>query len=117
MAPLSGRREGDLNRPPSAPRSVVTEAREAGQPERIWKAIYHHYLPDAIGPDAPPARQQLGDAAVTWAAISLADKLDTVVGMFFAGERPTGSRDPFALRRAALGIIRIVVENRIRRCQ
>jgi glycyl-tRNA synthetase beta chain len=85
-------------------------AREEGHSERVWKAIYHHYLPDGVAADAPPARQQLGDAAVTWAAVSLADKLDTVVGMFFAGERPTGSRDPFGLRRQAHGIFKVLVD-------
>ena len=63
-----------------------------------------------LAPDAPPTRQQLGDAAVTWAAVSLADKLDTVVGMFYAGEKPTGSRDPFGLRRQAHGIFKILVD-------
>ncbi len=85
-------------------------AREEGQSERVWKAVYYHYLPDSIGVDAPPTRPQLGDAAVTWAAVSLADKLDTVVGMFYAGERPTGSRDPFGLRRQAHGIFKILVD-------
>ena len=85
-------------------------AREEGRPERVWRAIYHHYLPDAVGADAAPARHQLGDAAVIWAAVSLADKLDTVVGLFFAGERPTGSRDPFGLRRQAHGIFKILVD-------
>ncbi|HUR60443.1 MAG TPA: glycine--tRNA ligase subunit beta, partial [Opitutaceae bacterium] len=85
-------------------------AREEGQPDRVWKAIYYHYLPDAVGPDAPPTRHQLGDAAVTWAAVSLADKLDTVAGMFFAGEKPTGSRDPFGLRRQAHGVFKILVD-------
>jgi glycyl-tRNA synthetase beta chain len=85
-------------------------AREEGQPERVWKAIYYHYLPDSVAPDAPPTRQQLGDAAATWAAVSLADKLDTVVGMFYAGERPTGSRDPLGVRRQAHGIFKILVD-------
>ena len=85
-------------------------AREEQQPERVWKAIYYHYLPDAVGVDAPPTRAQLGDAAVSWAAVSLADKLDTVVGMFYAGEKPTGSRDPFGLRRQAHGIFKILVD-------
>ena len=85
-------------------------AREEGQPERVWKAIYYHYLPDSVGADAPPTRQQLGEAAVTWAAVSLADKLDTVVGMFYAGEKPTGSRDPFGLRRQAHGIFKVLVD-------
>jgi glycyl-tRNA synthetase beta chain len=85
-------------------------AREEGQPEAVWKAIYHHYLPDAVGADAPPARQQLGAGAATWAAVSLADKLDTLVGMFFAGERPTGSRDPFGLRRQAHGLLKTLMD-------
>jgi glycyl-tRNA synthetase beta chain len=85
-------------------------AREEGQPERVWKAIYYHYLPDSVGVDAPPSRAQLGEAAVTWVAVSLADKLDTVVGMFYAGEKPTGSRDPFGLRRQAHGIFKVLVD-------
>ena len=85
-------------------------AREDGHPEAVWKAIYHHYLPVGVEADAPPTREQLGGAALTWAAVSLADKLDTVVGMFAAGERPTGSRDPYGLRRAAQGIIRILTD-------
>jgi len=85
-------------------------AREEGEPERVWKAIYYHYLPDAVGPDAPPTRQQLGDAALTWAAVSLADKLDTLAGLFYAGEKPTGSRDPFGLRRQAHGVFKILAD-------
>jgi len=85
-------------------------AREEGQPERVWKAVYYHYLPDSVGADAPPTRQQLGEAAVSWAAVSLADKLDTVVGMFYAGEKPTGSRDPFGLRRQAHGIFKVLID-------
>ena len=85
-------------------------AREEGQPEAVWKAIYHQYLPVAIEADAPPTRQQLGEAAVTWAAVSLADKLDTLAGLFAAGERPTGSRDPYGLRRQAHGLFRILVD-------
>lgn len=85
-------------------------AREDGHPEDVWKAIYHHYLPVAVEADAPPTREQLGAATVTWAAVALADKLDTVVGMFSAGERPTGSRDPYGLRRAAQGIARILID-------
>jgi glycyl-tRNA synthetase beta chain len=85
-------------------------AREQGEPEEVWKAIYYHYLPVAVEPDAPPARDQLGAAAVTWAAVSLADKLDTLVGLTSAGEKVTGSRDPFALRRNAQGVIRILLD-------
>ncbi len=78
-------------------------AREEGLPEEIWKAIYFHYLPVGVEADAPPSRQQLGSAALTWAAVSLADKLDSVVGMFGAGERPTGSRDPLGPPSAGPG--------------
>src|SRR4051812_40793438 len=85
-------------------------ARAEGQPEEVWKAIYFHYLPIGVEADAPPTRAQLGTAAVTWAAVSLADKLDTIVGLFAAGEKPTGSRDPFGLRRAAQGVVKILVD-------
>ncbi len=85
-------------------------AREDGRPEEVWKAIYFHYLPVGVEANAPPTKEQLGKAAITWAAVSLADKLDTVTGMFGAGERPTGSRDPYGLRRAAQGIVRILVD-------
>jgi glycyl-tRNA synthetase beta chain len=85
-------------------------AREEGLPEPVWKAIYYHYAPIAIEPTAPPTRDQLGAATETWAAVSLADKLDTIVGLFGAGERPTGSRDPYGLRRAAHGVLKILVD-------
>ena len=85
-------------------------AREEGQSEPVWKAIYFHYLPLGVEADASPSREQLGAAAMTWAAVSLADKLDSVVGMFTAGERPTGSRDPLGLRRQAQGAVKILAD-------
>ena len=85
-------------------------AREEGQPEAVWKAIYHQYLPVGVEADAPPSRADLGGGAVTWAAVSLADKLDTVTGLFHAGERATGSRDPFGLRRQMHGVVRILMD-------
>ncbi|MBI4263159.1 MAG: glycine--tRNA ligase subunit beta [Acidobacteria bacterium] len=85
-------------------------AREEGLPEEVWKAIYFHYLPIGVEADAPPSRAQLDAAAVTWAAVALADKLDSVVGMFSAGERPTGSRDPLGLRRQAQGVVKILAD-------
>jgi len=85
-------------------------AREERMPEEVWKAIYFHYLPVGVEADAPPTKPQLGKAAVTWAAVSLADKLDTLTGMFAVGEKPTGSRDPFGLRRAAQGVIKVLVD-------
>ena len=56
-------------------------AREEGLPEDIWKAIYFQYLPLGVEADAPPTKAQLGKAAATWAAVSLADKLKSI----FAG--------------------------------
>ena len=85
-------------------------ARESGAPEEVWRAVYYHYLPVGVEAAAPPSKEQLGTAAITWAAVSLADKLDTVAGMFRAGERPTGSRDPYGLRRSAQGLVRILVD-------
>jgi glycyl-tRNA synthetase beta chain len=85
-------------------------AREAREREPVWKAIYYHYLPIAVEAAAAPSPDQLGQARVTWAAVSLADKLDTLVGLFLTGERPTGSRDPFGLRRQAHGILRILLD-------
>ena len=85
-------------------------AREQGLPEEVWRAIYHHYLPVGIEPSAPPSRADLGPSAATWAAVSLADKLDTVVALFAAGERPTGTRDPFGLRRQAQGMLRTIID-------
>src|SRR5205085_10899342 len=86
------------------------DAREEGLPEGTWKAIYCPDRPGGVEADGPPSRPQLGKAAVTWAAVSLADKLDTIAGLFAAGERPTGSRDPYGLRRAAHGVLRILVD-------
>ena len=83
-------------------------AREEGQPEEVWKTVYFQYLPVGVEADAAPSRAQLGQAAATWAAVSLADRLDTLVGLFAAGEKPTGSRDPFGLRRAAQATVKIL---------
>lgn len=72
----------------------------------VAEAIADHYRPQ--GPsDAVP------DAPVS-IAVALADKIDTLVGFWAIGEKPTGSKDPFALRRAALGVIRILLENELR---
>ena len=76
-------------------------AREEGQPETVWQAIYDHYLPVNID-DALP-RNSAG------AVVSLADKMDTLAGFFAVGARPTGSKDPFALRRAAQGVVQILL--------
>jgi len=80
-------------------------ARAQGEPEAVWQAIYDHYRPESME-DAIP-RHRAGRI------VSLADKLDTLRGCFGVGLIPTGSRDPFALRRAAQGVVRILVEGRI----
>lgn len=85
-------------------------ARREGQPEAVWKAISCQYLPVGVEPNLPPTKEHLGEAAVTWAALSIADKLDSVVGMFAAGERPTGTRDPFGMRRQVQGLLRVLVD-------
>jgi glycyl-tRNA synthetase beta chain len=77
-----------------------------GEDPRVADAIGDHYAPAGPNDRCPSAPFSV--------AVALADKLDTLVGFFAAGEKPTGSRDPFALRRAALGVIRIIVENRLR---
>ncbi len=85
-------------------------ARQEGLPEPVWKAIYYQYLPLGVEADAPPSREQLGAAAVSWAAVSLADKLDTFVSLSRAGEKATGSRDPFGLRRQTQGAVRVLMD-------
>src|SRR5258707_14760132 len=76
-------------------------AREEGQPEPVWQAIFDHYLP--VNVDDPLPRNIAG------AMVSLADRFDTLVGFFLIGAKPTGSRDPFALRRAAQGAVQILL--------
>ena len=85
-------------------------ARDAREPEAVWKAIYYQYLPIAVEAEAAPSAADLGQGRISWACVSLADKLDTLVGLFQAGERPTGSRDPFGLRRQAHGLLRILAD-------
>ncbi|MGE5826233.1 MAG: glycine--tRNA ligase subunit beta [Bacteroidota bacterium] len=80
-------------------------ARRDGEPERICDAIGSHYQPRFAG-DALPTEPAA-------CAVALADKLHTLAAMFGIGEVPTGEKDPFGLRRAALGVIRIIVENRL----
>jgi glycyl-tRNA synthetase beta chain len=81
-------------------------ARAEGLPDAVADAIRDHYKPVGQGDDVPTAPVTV--------AVSLADKLDTIACFFSINERPTGSKDPFALRRAALGIIRIITTNGLR---
>jgi glycyl-tRNA synthetase beta chain len=77
-----------------------------GEDPRVADAIAEHYRP--MGPNDSCPR---GPVSVL---VALADKIISLVGFFSIGEKPTGSRDPFALRRAALGIIRLILENKLR---
>ncbi|HMB55151.1 MAG TPA: glycine--tRNA ligase subunit beta [Thermoanaerobaculia bacterium] len=77
-------------------------AREQGHPEAVWQAVYDQYLPASS--DDPIPRGTLGRL------VSLADRIDTLVGLFGLGMVPTGSRDPFGLRRAAQGVVRIALD-------
>ena len=81
-------------------------AQKQGESAEISQSIYEHYLP--LGPSSETPKTSLG------MALSIADKIDSIVGLFLANEKPTSSKDPFALRRAALGIIRICFENDIK---
>ena len=85
-------------------------AEHVGTKPEIARAIELHYKPK--GPTDVVPREDQGDAVAV--AVALADKLDTLVGFWAIGEKPTGSGDPYQLRRAALGVIRIVLENDLR---
>ena len=80
-------------------------ARAQGEPDEIADAVYDHYRP--VGLDDPIPRN------LTGCAVSLADKLDSVVGCLAVGIVPTGSSDPYALRRAALGMVKIILEKKL----
>ncbi|KUR79208.1 glycine--tRNA ligase subunit beta [Novosphingobium sp. Fuku2-ISO-50] len=81
-------------------------ARVEGLPDAVADAIRDHYKPVGQGDDVPRAPVTV--------AVALADKLDTLRGFFAIDEKPTGSKDPFALRRAALGVIRLITDNGLR---
>ncbi|ASJ91283.1 glycine--tRNA ligase subunit beta [Porphyrobacter sp. CACIAM 03H1] len=81
-------------------------AAKEGLPQEVSEAIRDHYKPVGQGDDVPTAPVTV--------AVSLADKLDTLRSFFAIDEKPTGSKDPFALRRAALGIIRLIQHNALR---
>jgi glycyl-tRNA synthetase beta chain len=73
-----------------------------GEPAEVAEAIREHYLPRGAGDELPHTRTGL--------AIAIADKLDTLAGIFAIGQKPTGTRDPFGLRRAAIGVLRMALE-------
>ncbi|MBL0317753.1 MAG: glycine--tRNA ligase subunit beta [Alphaproteobacteria bacterium] len=81
-------------------------AEHQGEDEAVVKAINEHYKPIGRSDSVPTQPVSV--------VIALADKLDTLVALFAINEKPTGSKDPFALRRAALGLIRIILDNQLR---
>ena len=76
-----------------------------GEPEDVALALNEQYMPRGAGAELP--------STLTGAAVAIADKLDTLVGIFGIGMLPTGSKDPYALRRAALGILRILIDKKL----
>ncbi|MFS0727568.1 glycine--tRNA ligase subunit beta [Paenibacillus sp. 1P07SE] len=76
-------------------------ARKAGESEAVSRAVFEHYQPRFAGEQAP--------ASVPGAIVALADKIDTIVGCFSIGIIPTGSQDPYALRRQAAGVVQIMI--------
>ncbi len=80
-------------------------AKAQGEPEQVWRAVYDHYKPQSMEDSLP--------LNLDGQLVSLADKLDTLRGCFRIGLIPKGSGDPFALRRAAQGIVRILVEAKL----
>ncbi len=81
-------------------------AKADGEPEAVWRAIYEHYLPQSMEDPIPPTKYGQ--------ALSIADKLDTLEGSFGIGLIPSGSKDPLGLRRAAQGVVKTLVEGRLR---
>jgi glycyl-tRNA synthetase beta chain len=80
-------------------------AEAEGEPKELALALEEHYRPRYAGDSLPTTK--------TGQAVALADKLDTLVGIFAIEQRPTGTKDPFGLRRAALGVLRILLEGRL----
>jgi glycyl-tRNA synthetase beta chain len=77
-------------------------AQADGETPEVAVAIREHYMPRAAGDELPATHAGI--------AVAIADKLDTLTGIFAIGEKPTGTKDPFGLRRAALGVLRILIE-------
>lgn len=80
-------------------------AKHDGEAEDVALALNEQYMPRGAGAELP--------STLTGAAVAVADKLDTLVGIFGIGMLPTGSKDPYALRRAALGVLRILIEKQL----
>ncbi|MGD0309993.1 MAG: glycine--tRNA ligase subunit beta [Acidobacteriota bacterium] len=80
-------------------------ARAEGYPEKIWRSVYEQYMPKSSGSPSP--------STLAGAVLALSDKLDTICGCFSAGLIPSGSRDPFAVRRQGNGVLKIMLDHRI----
>ncbi len=89
-------------------------ARAQGLPAEVADAIRDHYKPVPSKGEGPVGQGDAVPTAPVTVAVSLADKLDTLTRFFLIDERPTGSKDPFALRRAAIGIIALILTNDLR---
>ncbi|MDO7905447.1 glycine--tRNA ligase subunit beta [Paenibacillus sp. JX-17] len=80
-------------------------ARKAGEKEEVAKAVFEHYQPRSASDSLP--------STLTGSIVSIADKMDTIVGCFSIGIIPTGSQDPYALRRQAQGVVQILLDNKL----
>ncbi len=76
-----------------------------GKPEKLWKAVAEHYYPNMVGDRLPSTKEGL--------LLSMIDKMDNITGFYIAGFKPTGSKDPYAVRRQALNIIYMILEKEL----
>ena len=80
-------------------------AKQEAYPQMVWKGIYEHYLPQTLEDPSP--------SSISGSILSIADKMDSIVGVFGMGEVVSGSKDPFGLRRSAQGICKIILDKRL----
>jgi glycyl-tRNA synthetase beta chain len=86
-------------------------AKQDGEPDKVCDAIRDHYAPFGYARVVPGSKYRINSEAV---AVALADRIDTLAGFWKIGEKPTGSKDPFALRRSAQAVIYLITENKLR---
>ncbi|WIO75674.1 glycine--tRNA ligase subunit beta [Porticoccaceae bacterium LTM1] len=114
--PANARRAGELSKSDLVSEMVLEftdlqglmgryYAQHDGEHDEVAQAMYEQYLPRFAGDSLP--------TTATGTTLALADRIDTLVGIFGIGMTPTGSKDPFALRRASLGVLRLLIENKI----
>ena len=80
-------------------------AKHEGYPQNVWKGIYEHYLPQSL--------EDVSPSSFSGAILSIADKMDSIVGVFGVGEEVSGSKDPFGLRRNAQGVCKIILDRKM----